>query len=102
MSTYNTTIEIESTDGFGDFDYTMVPIVVRYESHRAIAGATDGRGGLKIEPDEPAHLEIESVTLPNGRKYELSPTQRSKLEEEICDWLSGHYDEDPPDRDYDN
>src|SRR5882724_408752 len=91
MSTYKTTMQIDS--GEGDED---VPVVVQYNAVPFSAGSTDGRHGPKIEPDEPAHIDIESVTLPDGRDYELSKDERSSLEDEINCWLQGAYDQDPP------
>jgi hypothetical protein len=88
MSIYNTHMEINGVED--------VPIQVMYVSHRAIAGARDGRGGLKIEPDEPAHLEIECVVAADGREVTLTSQQERSMEEEICDWLSGMYDEPEP------
>ncbi len=47
-STHKTTLEI--------------PVTVHYEARPFIKGSFES-GGLQIEPDEPAHIEIDSVTV---------------------------------------
>ena len=84
MSEYTAHLDID-----GDEDVT---VTVHYTAHRFIAGRTDGRGGPKLEPDEPAHIEIESVVLPDGRIYEPTSALESQLEEEIAEWLDGMRD----------
>ncbi len=88
MGKYNTHLEI---DGVED-----VPVTVHYVSCPFIAGSRDGRGGLKLEPDEPAHIEIESITMPDGRNYEPTTELSKRLEEEIGEWLDGMYDPPEP------
>ena len=91
MSQYTAHLDID-----GDEDVT---VTVYYTAHRFIAGRTDGRGGPKLESDEPAHIEIESVVLPDGRIYELTATLVAQLEEEISEWLDGMRDTPEPDGD---
>lgn len=43
----------------GDREFALT---VEYEYHRAYRGARDGRYGVQLEPDEPAHVTISSVT----------------------------------------
>ena len=57
MSQKKITIEVEAT-----VDYTY---------HRACKGARDSCGGVRgagpaLEPDEPAHVEINSITVEGG------------------------------------
>lgn len=82
MSQYTAHLDIN-----GDED---VSVTVYYTAHRFVAGRTDGRGGPKLEPDEPAHIEIESVMLPDGQSYEPDASLVEQLEEEIAEWLHGH------------
>ena len=94
MSLYNTHLEI---DGVED-----VPVCVHYVHVPFCAGSRDGQGGLKIEPDEPEHIEIERVEGPApNRDIELTTAQESAIEEEIADWLQGMYDPPEPERYHD-
>ena len=62
------------------FEYTFVPFC---------RGATDGRYGPKIEPDEPAHVEIDGCKLDeDGREIELTRRQEETVEEEIASYLA--------------
>jgi hypothetical protein len=87
MSVYKTAIELDNVDG------CETEITVHYNAVNAYKGATDGLYGLKIEPDEPAHIEIESVTGPDGKSIELTTAQENSLieaigEDEYDRWLS--------------
>ena len=64
----------------GDND---LPITVAYEAVPFHAGSTDGRWGPKLEPDEPAHIEIDSVTGPDGECITLTTAQETAIEEQI-------------------
>lgn len=90
MSHYDTHID----RGEGD-----MPIRVHYNAMPFRAGKTDGKHGPKLEPDEPAHLEIDWIEGPDGKQVDLDPAIIKDLEEEVCDWLSGYYDQDPPEND---
>jgi hypothetical protein len=43
----------------GDREFALT---VEYEYHPAYRGAREGRYGVQLEPDEPAHVTISSVT----------------------------------------
>lgn len=87
---HQTTMEINGVED--------VPVYVHYSAYRASGGATDGRHGPKIEPDEPAHLEIDYVELVNDddrifwlgkkRQIELTPDEQVRMEEEIGEALA--------------
>lgn len=94
-SEYTTTITV------GDDDQE-VEISVQYTAYPFIRGSRDGRYGPPLEPDEPAHIEIEEIevtggdlsavygitTRSNGKQYlELSDKQQEKLAEEIGEFL---------------
>ena len=42
-------------------DGKTIDVIVHYTYHKAYRGATDGRYGPPLEPDEPAHIEIDDV-----------------------------------------
>lgn len=81
--TFKTTIEVSANGIDGELD-----IVVEYEAHPFRRGATDGRCGPKIEPDEPAHIEITSVKDDLGREHELTIEQEEWIEEQIAEDLA--------------
>ena len=93
MSLYHSHMEINGVED--------VPIQVQYVAYPAIQGCRDGRGGLKLEPDEPAHLSIEAVNLSDGREITLTTKQERAMEEEIAEWLCGMYDPPEPERYHD-
>jgi hypothetical protein len=62
-----------------------VPIEVHYTAHPAIRGSFEP-AGCQIEPDEPAHIEIESVTT-NGYLVNLSKPDERALRDEIAAYL---------------
>jgi hypothetical protein len=72
MSTFKTAIEQDEIE---------VPIVVRYQFHRALEGSRDGYRGLKLEPDEPAHIEIYSIDRIDGLPLVLSPAEEAQISE---------------------
>ena len=80
MSTFQTTLERDL--GEGDQEIT---ITVRYTHHRACRGARDGRGGPLIEPDEPAHIEIDSIENSHGEPVDVSPDETQQIYTEIVD-----------------
>lgn len=87
MSIYKTAIELGNVDG------CETEITIHYNAVKAYKGATDGRYGPKIEPDEPAHIEIESVVGPDGKSIELTTAQEDSIieaigEDEYDRWLS--------------
>jgi hypothetical protein len=58
------TISVElSTDAYG-IDGVVAQLVVDYAYHTALPGACEA--GVPIEPDEPAHAEIQRVALKVG------------------------------------
>jgi hypothetical protein len=93
-SQYKTTVTVG--------DDQDVEILVQYTAYPFIRGARDGRYGPPLEPDEPAHLEIESIevvggdvsapgitTMSNGKRYiELSEDQENRLIVEVGEYLS--------------
>lgn len=92
MSRLNTSIEIDDVE---------VEVIVDYTFYRAYRGARDGRFGPPIEPDEPAHVEINSVTDKSGKELELS----EKLMEELQQKAEEDYGDDCddyPEPDYDD
>lgn len=79
MSVYETTLCLGNADD--------VPVTVHYTAHAACKGSTDGPGGPKLEPDEPAFIEIEQVTF-DGRIVNLSKPDERALRDEIAEELS--------------
>lgn len=51
---------IPNTPKNGD-DEDNLKCLVEYDIHKATRGATDA--GTKIEPDEPAYIEIQTITI---------------------------------------
>ena len=85
MSRYHTHIEVDAIED--------VPVTVNYLHVPFRAGHTDGPYGPKLEPDEPEHIEIESVETDDGQTIELTSEQETAMEEQIGEWLQGYYDE---------
>ena len=79
-STYHTCID------FGDDE--ALPVTVAYSYYPLSRGTTDGRYGPKIEPDEPAHVEIDSIKSDDGAECEVSEDEINSLEAEIMDHLT--------------
>lgn len=65
-------------------DDVEYPITVEYTAHKAIRGARE-RGGLQIEPDEPAHIEIDGI---EGVDFELTDDEISEIETYIGEVLA--------------
>lgn len=84
--TYETEVEISGEDGL------ETPIIVHYTPVKAYKGATDGRFGPKLEPDEPAHIEIDWVEGPDGKPITLTDEMEEALAEKIF-----KYEEDKAD-----
>ncbi len=93
MATHQTCVTIGEVED--------IPVTIHYEYVRACIGSTDGRFGQKIEPDEPAHVEIDRVVGPEGREFELTFDQESRIEREIMDDLSDGDSDAYDDRDDD-
>lgn len=72
--------------------YIELPITVGYAAYPFIAGQTDGFGA-PIEPDEPAHIEIELAQLEDGTNVALTKEQRESIEEEISEALAERSDD---------
>ncbi len=83
MSTYRTTLCLGNAED--------VPVIVHYTAHAACKGGTDGPGGPKLEPDEPAHIEIECVTT-YGYIVNLSKPDERALRDEIAESLDDDND----------
>jgi hypothetical protein len=82
MATFRTHLEL-GVDG------REVPVEVSYAYHRPHRGATDGRHGPPIEPDDPGGIEIDGCTLAeDGREVELTTAQEESIELDIGEWLS--------------
>ncbi len=92
------TVYRESDEDEADDD--VVEVVVEYAYHRTLFGARDSLSGKAgagppIEPDEPAHVEIQSVTMADtGEEVELSDDEARELmqriEAAITDDLDDH------------
>ena len=67
----------------GDDDHE-VNVTVYYTAYKARAGKRE-RGGLQLEPDEPAHIEIEGVNNDDstGEDIDITPSEREELILEI-------------------
>lgn len=77
----------------------QLEVVVTYSYHGAIKGARDTIGGVRnagppLEPDEPAHVEIESVKIVGGPEIELTDEIRAEVAQEAFEHAT-----DVPDRD---
>lgn len=83
MSVYKTTMEIDDVE---------LPVSVHFEAVPFCRGSTDGPGGPKLEPDEPAHIDIDWVQYENGDTVELTPGQLAMLRDEIGEMLSEEED----------
>ena len=55
LYTFETSLEMGPVDGYER------ELIVTYSKHKAHKGSTDGRYGPKLEPDEPAGIEIEFI-----------------------------------------
>ncbi len=91
MSHYNTHLEISGVDG------CETAVTVHYIYVKFRAGRTDGRGGLKLEPDETERIEIDWIEGPDGQPIDVTQKMETALEEEIGEWLDGYYDPPEPD-----
>ncbi len=81
MSVHRTFAELA---GWSDEE---APVKVFYQFHRATKGARDGRRGPPIEPNEPAHIEIDWIEGPDGKPVELPKAQENRIREEISEYL---------------
>ena len=90
QKTFNCTVEISGVDG------CETPVTVHYHTSPAHKGSTDGRVGLKLEPDEPARLEIDWIEGPNGEEINLTKANENFLIENIAEHESGMYDPPEP------
>lgn len=68
----------------GDDD-TETVVTVTYTFHRACAGSRDGLTGPPIEPDEPAHCEIESIDGPDGKPFDVTKKELQEIERECLE-----------------
>lgn len=69
-------------------------VEVEYTYHPACRGERERGTGLPLEPDEPEHIEIESVTDQFGNTIELSNDEYAELEEDILEELQDRDDAD--------
>ena len=59
-------------------------IEVSYDLHLATKGARDGPGGPPLEPDEPAHIEINQAwDSETGHEVCLTDAERERAKQEI-------------------
>lgn len=65
-------------------------VKVQYRHIPAWAGARERGTGLQLEPDEPAHIEIESAKLSDGTEISLDLLDLEALQREIAE---GDYDD---------
>jgi hypothetical protein len=65
----------------GDDDHE-IPVTVHYTACKARAGKREGGRGLPLEPDEPAHIEIDGVNRDDsaGEDIDITPRERADLE----------------------
>ena len=81
MPTFRTHLEL-GVDG------RECPVTVTYTVWPFRRGATDGRHGPPIEPDDPEGIEIDGCTLDeDGREIELSAAEENAIELDIAEWL---------------
>lgn len=78
MSVYQANLEV---NGIED-----VPVTVHYTAYPFIAGGRDGLYGPKIEPDEPARIEIDWVGCGSG-KLAITKEQERAIADEIGEYL---------------
>lgn len=90
-STFKTTIEIDEQE---------VEVNVSCTFHPAYRGARDGRWGPPIEPDEPACVEVDSVTNKDGKELELSEENEKLIQEKAEEHMGD--DDDYPEPNYDD
>jgi len=83
---FKTTVEVGEAEQEVTVDYTFYPYY---------RGARDGRWGPPIEPDEPAHIEIDSITDEAGKDItdQLDDKTITKIEEDAME----NYGDDEPD-----
>ena len=62
---------------------TELALLVDYTRYRARRGARDGRYGPPIEPDEPAHVEIDGW----APDMELTEAEANRLSDELLETL---------------
>lgn len=79
-----------------DMDDNEMEVTVRYEYYKGGKGAR-GDFGVPMEPDEPAQVNVISVTnIDTGDDVELSRSDLDQLEDEIlgdvreADWQGGY------------
>lgn len=88
MATFSTHLEL-GVDG------RECPVTVTYTAWPFRRGATDGRHGPPIEPDDPGGIEIEGCTLDeDGREIELSEAEEAAIELDIGEMLAEGPDPD--------
>jgi hypothetical protein len=95
MSTFKTTIErhVRGIDA-------EVDIVVEYNAWQATPGKQDGPGGPKLEPDEPAGIEIELATEKDtGVELVLTASQEDDIKRQIGEYLDEYENADRDDLD---
>ncbi len=84
----------------GDNDQE-IPVTVHYTACKAIRGKREGGRGLPLDPDEPAHIEIDGVNRDDsaGEDIDITPRERENIELAICEheW-DAMCDREPPDR----
>jgi hypothetical protein len=73
-----------------------IAISVFYRYSKGCRGKTDGPGGLPLEPDDPAHVEIEYAIDGTGETVELTNKEENRIIEDICNkiWDDTHSDPD--------
>lgn len=103
MAQYETTLTREKQLINGDDVETEVEIVIEYTCYAAHRGHCD-KYGAPEEPDEDAHVEIDSIIdKATGNEIEVTDNEMDKLLQEVERYEEGQrsdYDEpDPPDMD---
>ncbi len=70
-----------------ELDGEPVEVTVKGEMHGPCPGATDGRHGPKIEPDDPGGFEIDEVLDAAGNEVEITRGERREIEREAYEHI---------------
>jgi hypothetical protein len=76
-------------------DEKEIEVTIEATYNPGCRGARDGRWGPPIEPDEPAHFEIESAKDENGNEIELTDSELETAQDQFMGLMqeSRHYDD---------
>lgn len=103
MPTISYTLTREALNEEGEEE---IDVTVTYTWHRFIGGSRDGRGGPLIEPDEPAHGEIESITRDDtGAEIDTTDAEDERIQEAVNEHAADRetdYCDEPSRSDFDD